>query len=261
MGNDGLGRLDGRVAVVTGGLGGIGGEIAAALGERGARVVVTHREDADSDEVAQRVAAITPAPVLTVGIDLQSVATIAPAVDQITRDAGPIAVLVNNAGTNVQQDALDVDEATWDEIQDVNVKGLFFLSQAVARTMVAAAEPPDGGYSIVNVASQMGLVGFYRRAAYCASKAAVVNLTRVLAIEWAAHHIRVNAVAPTFIRTPLSEPMLADESFAQLVAERSPMGVVGEPRDVAEGVVFLSTPAARLITGHTLAIDGGWTAW
>ena len=115
--------------------------------------------------------------------------------------------------------------------------------------------------AIVNIASQMGLVGLHRRAAYCASKAGVVNLTRVLAIEWAADRIRVNAVAPSFIQTPLAAPILADEEFREEVLRRTPLQRIGEPEDVAAGVLYLCSGASKLVTGHTLSIDGGWTAW
>ena len=118
-----------------------------------------------------------------------------------------------------------------------------------------------GDYVIVNISSQMGLVGYERRAAYCASKAAVVNLTRVLAIEWAQYGIRVNAVAPTFIETPLTAPMFQEPGFRKEVEARSPMGRVGEPKEVAEVIEFLCSDKASLMTGVTVPIDGGWTAW
>jgi 2-deoxy-D-gluconate 3-dehydrogenase len=258
--------LTGRVALVTGGAKGIGACVARVLADWGARVVLGVRPgQASSEAVNAVVTELTEvaggSDAFAVELDVRSAQDAGRAVEEILRRCGEIHILVNNAGVNVQQLALDVDEATWDLIIDTNLKGLFFTSQAVARAMVTQPAPDDMRYSIVNVASQMGLVGFARRAAYCASKAGVVNLTRVLAIEWAHAGIRVNAVAPTFVHTPLADAMLANESFRSEVLSRSPMARVGEPIDVANGVAYLCSSASRLVTGHTLVIDGGWTAW
>jgi NAD(P)-dependent dehydrogenase (short-subunit alcohol dehydrogenase family) len=140
-------------------------------------------------------------------------------------------------------------------VQDVNLKGLFFLSQRVARRMKGS-----GGGRIVNIASQNGVIGYYKRAAYCSSKAGVVNLTRVLALEWAEHGINVNAVGPTFILTPLTQSTFDDPQMRQDLLGRIPLGRVGQPEDVVGAVVFLASPAAAMVTGHTLMVDGGWTA-
>jgi NAD(P)-dependent dehydrogenase (short-subunit alcohol dehydrogenase family) len=138
----------------------------------------------------------------------------------------------------------------------VNLKGVFFTAQAVAtKSMI-----PRGGGKIVNMASQMGVVGFTYRAAYCSAKAGVVNLTRVLACEWAKHAINVNAIGPTFVDTPLTRPMFEDKSFYNDVLGRIPLGRLGQPEDIVGAAVFLSSPASDLVTGHTLLVDGGWTA-
>ncbi len=140
---------------------------------------------------------------------------------------------------------------------DVNLKGLFFVAQAAGRRMRDQA--PSGG-SIVNIASQMGVVGYTKRAAYCSSKAGAVNLSRVLAFEWAEHAIRVNAVCPTFVETPLTRPMFEDAEFKADVFSRIPLGRLATPEDVAHAVVFLAGDGAAMITGHALLVDGGWTA-
>ncbi|MEE3262905.1 MAG: SDR family oxidoreductase, partial [Candidatus Latescibacterota bacterium] len=173
------------------------------------------------------------------------------AVDQL----GGVDILVNNAGVNIPADALDLEEKDWDQVQDVNLKGLFFLSQRCARHMRDA-----GGGRIVNMASINGVVGYYRRAAYCSSKAGVVNLTRVLALEWAQYDINVNAVGPTFILTPLTQSTFDDPQMREDLLKRIPKGRVGQPEDVVGAVVFLSSDASAMITGHTLLVDGGWTA-
>jgi 2-deoxy-D-gluconate 3-dehydrogenase len=248
--------LLGSTALVTGGGTGLGRAIAIALASHGADVALTELPgktelaEGTADEIralGRRAAAVA----LDV-TDLRSVGALVPAV---LHQLGRLDVLVNNAGLNIQRHALEVSEEDWDRVLDVNLKGLFFCSQAVGRHMVG-----NGGGRIVNIASQMGLVGYWRRAAYCSSKAGVVNLTRVLAIEWAQHGITVNAIAPTFVLTPLTEPMFQDAAFKADVLSRIPLGRLAEPDDVANAAVYLASPAAKMITGQTLAVDGGWTA-
>jgi 2-deoxy-D-gluconate 3-dehydrogenase len=248
--------LSGRVAVVTGAGTGLGRAIALALAAHGADVAVTELPGKEglAEETAAEIAAVgRRGAVVTLDVtDAESLSGLVPAV---TRGLGRLDVLVNNAGLNIQRLAVDVTEEDWDRVVDVNLKGLFFCSQAAGRHMIA-----NGGGRIVNIASQMGLVGYWRRAAYCASKAGVVNLTRVLAIEWAAHGVTVNAIAPTFVLTPLTAPMFEDQAFKADVLARIPLGRLAEPDDVASAAVYLASPAARMVTGHTLAVDGGWTS-
>lgn len=248
--------LDGRAAVVTGGGSGLGRAIACALAAHGADVAVTElaARSAAAEETAAAIRALGRKSA-AVELDVTDLASIGRLVPAVLAGVGRLDILVNNAGLNIQRLALDVTEQDWDTVIDVNLKGLFFCSQAAGRHMIGS-----GGGTIVNIASQMGLVGYWRRAAYCSSKAGVVNLTRVLAIEWAQHGITVNAIAPTFVLTPLTAPMFEDEAFKADVLARIPLGRLGDPADVANAAVYLASPAAKMITGHTLAVDGGWTA-
>ena len=248
--------LDGKVAIVTGAGSGIGRAIAIAVAEAGADCVPTELPEkmADLEPVCD---AITKSgrKTLPLPLRLPDFLSMDSLVAETVQEMGRIDILVNNAGVNIPRDALELTEEDWDGMLDVNLKGLFFLSQRVAREMIKT-----GGGKIVNIASQNGVVGYYKRAAYCSSKAGVVNLTRVLAIEWAKCKINVNAVGPTFILTPLTQSTFDDPVLREDLLKRIPLGRVGQPEDVVGAVVFLASPAADLITGHTLLVDGGWTA-
>ncbi len=188
-------------------------------------------------------------------LDVTDVVGIREAVDAAVATHGRIDILVNNAGLGANHDALDVREADWDEMMAVNLKGVFFVSQAVGRHMV------DRGYGrIVNISSQAGLVGIRRHAVYSASKGGVNLLTKVLALEWAPHGLTVNAIAPTWIYTPGTAERLDDPAFLAEVLAQIPIGRVGTSADVAAAVVFLASRASGLVTGAILPVDGGWTA-
>lgn len=249
-------RLDGKVAVVTGAGSGIGAALAVAMAEAGADCIATELPDRLGllEPVCAQIRACGRR-ALPLPLALPALDSIAALVEGAVREMGRIDILINNAGVNIPRDALEVTESDWDRVLDVNLKGLFFMSQHVAREMIKT-----GGGRIVNIASQNGVVGYYRRAAYCASKAGVVNLTRVLALEWAQHQIRVNAVGPTFILTPLTQSTFDDPVLRADLLRRIPVGRVGQPEDIVGAVVFLCSPAAEMITGHTLLVDGGWTA-
>jgi NAD(P)-dependent dehydrogenase (short-subunit alcohol dehydrogenase family) len=166
---------------------------------------------------------------------------------------GRIDILVNNAGINVPRLALDVTEEDWDRVLDVNLKGVFFVAQAVAKRAMV----PQSAGKIINIASQNGVIGYFYRAAYCSSKAGVVNLTRVLALEWAQYHINVNAIGPTFLETPLTRPMFENAEFKADVLNRIPLGRIGKPEEVAEAVRFLVSEAASYVTGQVVRVNGG----
>jgi NAD(P)-dependent dehydrogenase (short-subunit alcohol dehydrogenase family) len=248
-------RLDGQTALVTGAGRGLGRHIALALAESGARVAVVSRNAEELAEVVGAAASIGALAEPFVA-DVTSVTAMAQLVANVEDRLGPIGILVNSAGTNIQQYAVDVDETSWDAVIDVNLRAAFFMCQAVARSMIA-----DGRSGrIVNIASQIGEVGFYKRAAYAASKGGLVHMSKVLALEWARNGIRVNCVGPTFVDTPLARQMLADPEIGDEVMRRIPIGRLGRPSEVAAAVVYLVSEGADLVTGHHLLVDGGWTA-
>jgi NAD(P)-dependent dehydrogenase (short-subunit alcohol dehydrogenase family) len=253
------GDLAGRTALVTGGGSGIGQATARALSAAGARVVVTELPDRlDLAQATVNELTTTGGDALALPLDVRDLDQIASCVAAaVEAGSGRIDVLVNNAGTNVRQPAFEVTEDAWDLVLDTNLKGLFFMAQAVGHVM--RDHTPPGG-SIVNIASIMGLVGYFDRAAYCSSKAGVVNLSRVLAIEWAPYEIRVNALCPAFVETPFTRAMLQDDAIKNDILRRTPSGRLMSPNEVAAAVVFLASPSSRMITGAAMTIDGGWTA-
>jgi NAD(P)-dependent dehydrogenase (short-subunit alcohol dehydrogenase family) len=244
-------RLDGKVALVTGASRGLGFGIAEALKGAGATVVGTSRDRKAASRVAGQMGSV---PVV---MDVTDVASVRAGVDLVASEYERLDILVNNAGLNVPQGVFDVDEENWDAVLDTNLKGAFFVAQAAARCMVAGGE----GGRIVNVASQAGVVGIEERSAYGASKAGVLLLTKVLAIELAPHGITANSVAPTFVSTELTRATLEDPDWRERILSRIPLGRVGEVEDVAAAALYLASPAAAMVTGHTLLVDGGWTAW
>ena len=252
--------LDGAVALVTGTGSGLGQATALALAAAGARPVITELPDRldRAEGTANMIRERHGGEATVVRLDVTSLESIAACTEAAASAyTGRIDVLVNNAGLNVPQMAFDVTEEAWDKVLDVNLKGLFFMAQAVGRRM--RDQQPRGG-TIINIASQMGLVGYVQRAAYCSSKAGVVNLTRVLAFEWAEYNVRVNSICPTFVETPLTRPMFEDPEFKADVYRRIPLGRLATPEDVAHAVAYLAGPGAGMVTGHALVVDGGWTA-
>jgi NAD(P)-dependent dehydrogenase (short-subunit alcohol dehydrogenase family) len=247
--------LDGQVALVTGASRGLGRAIALALANAGANVAIGLHDVARDHGVPAEIETLGRR-AMPVQMDVRDLGQIRAAVEAVVDHYGRLDILVNNAGIGPEAPAEEVIEENYDLTMDVNVKGTFFASQAAGRQMIR-----QGHGRIISLSSQAGFVALPTESVYCMSKAAIAHLTKCLAVEWGVHGITVNAVAPTFIRTPGTEPALADPAFERDTVERiAALHRIGEPMDVAGAVVFLASPAASLITGVTILIDGGWTA-
>jgi len=246
--------LQGQVAVVTGASKGIGYGLARALAHAGARVAVAARDMDALQGLADEIRA-EGGEALPVYLDVRDVSQIREVMQGVKDHFGQLDILVNNAGLGANHAAVDVTEDDWDTMMDVNLKGLFFCAQAAGRIML------ERGYGrIINMSSQASVVGIRDHAVYCASKGGVNQLTRVLALEWSARGVTVNAVGPTFIYTPGTAERLDNPDYLQGVLDRLPIGHVGTITDVAGAVIYLASPAAAMVTGTILLVDGAWTA-
>jgi 2-deoxy-D-gluconate 3-dehydrogenase len=249
--------LTGRVAAVTGANAGIGQGIALALAEAGADIAAIGRTPAD--ETAGRVHAFGRKCEL-VPADLSSIAPAESAIAAVVERLGRLDILVNNAGIIRRADALDFSEADWDAVIDTNLKAPFFLAQAAARHMVGWSSPGGQRGKIINIASMLSFQGGIRVPSYTASKSGLAGLTKLLANEWAARGINVNAIAPGYIATANTAALQADEARNRQILERIPEGRWGSPQDIGGAAVFLASSAADYVQGHVLAVDGGWLA-
>ena len=243
-------RLDGLQGVVTGASRGLGKGCALALAGAGADVTVIGRNQVDLDAVAEEIRAVGRKATV-IPIDVTNIGLFADKLGELSR----IDIFVNNAGTNRPQPFLSVDPETYDALMDVNLRGAFFAAQAAARMMVAA----KNGGSIINMSSQAGHRALRDRTVYSASKFGLEGLTKAMAFELAEHSIRVNAVAPTFVETPLASQFLQNKDFRNYVEGKIRLPRLGQVDDVAAAVLYLASPAASMVTGTSLLVDGGWT--
>jgi NAD(P)-dependent dehydrogenase (short-subunit alcohol dehydrogenase family) len=251
--------LSGRVAIVTGGASGIGLSTVELLAGAGAKVAVVDR----NAEAAEQALIKAGGDGIALAADVAEEAAVERATDAVMQKFGRVDILVNCAGIAIRRPAVEVSLADWDKVMAVNTTGSFLFSRAVARHMIAQRLDGRGnGGSIVQTASIMGFSGggLYPNISYQTSKGAVVNMTRALAVEWAPHNIRVNAVAPTWVKTPFISGLMEHPDLIKRIEAMTPLARLAEPEDVAAAILYLVGPAAGMVTGHTLFVDGGFLA-
>lgn len=247
-------ELKGQTVVVTGGSKGLGKDIALTFAELGANVAISGRNQETLDVTLEELRVHNPNCIAVAG-DLSDINEVKKLIDTAATQFGKIDVLVNNAGVNIAKPAMEVTEEDWDTVLNLNLKSAFFASQAAAKYMLA-----QNSGRIINIASQMAFVGYIKRAAYCSSKGGVVQMTKALAVEWAKHGIRVNAVAPTFVETEFTEKMFEDQAFKEDVNQRILLDGLSQPKDTSGAVLYLASNLSNFVTGETIKVDGGWTA-
>jgi NAD(P)-dependent dehydrogenase (short-subunit alcohol dehydrogenase family) len=247
--------LAGRTALISGAGRGIGRAAAEAMARAGADIVLVSRTRVELDEVAARIK--------DMGVRVQ--ASVCDITDTAQRNAvfatlPRLDIVVNNAGSNIPEPFVEVSEEHLDRLLNLNVRAAFLVAQAAARKMLEEPQRQQRGGSIINISSQMGHVGAPNRTVYCMTKHALEGLTKAMAVELAPQNIRVNSIGPTFIETPMTAPFFEKPEFRKWVFDRIPLGRLGQLDEVASTIVFLASPAASLITGASLLVDGGWTA-
>lgn len=246
--------LTGKVVMITGASKGIGYGLAKAMAHAGAKVAVAARNGESLSRLASEIRA-DGGDAAAFTLDVRNVAEIDSVVHRVKRHFGRLDILVNNAGIGANHPAVEVTEEDWDNTMDINLKGLFFCCQSAGKVMLA-----QGYGKIINMSSQASVVGIVDHAVYCSSKGGVNQLTRVLALEWSAKGVNVNAVGPTFTYTPGTAERLEDPVYLQGVLDRIPNRRLAGIGDVAGAVIYLASPASDMVTGTILLVDGGWTA-
>jgi NAD(P)-dependent dehydrogenase (short-subunit alcohol dehydrogenase family) len=247
--------LSNKVALVTGAATGLGQAIAVALAQNGADVAITDRQPERLEETESKIREFNRK-ICKVSVDVRDLDQIKKGVEQTERSLGSIDILVNNAGINRPMPGLEVTPENWDDHFDTNVRGGFFLAQAVAPGMMK-----KGWGRIIFISSQSGLIGIPGQPVYCATKGAVIQLTRTLGVEWAKHSITVNSIAPTFVETNLTRKRLQNADFLKFVTGKIPCGQLARPEHIAAAAVYLASNEAAMVNCETHCVDGGWTAW
>jgi NAD(P)-dependent dehydrogenase (short-subunit alcohol dehydrogenase family) len=248
-------KLNGRVAIVTGSKRGLGFVMAQALAEAGASVVVTSRTLEDAQQSASMIAEATGQHTLGLAVDVTRAEQVEAMVQDVVKEFGRIDILVNNAGINIRKPITEFDEESWDLVQNTNLKAPFLCARAVGRVM---KEQRYG--RVINLASMLGMVALPERGAYCSSKGGLIQLTKVLALEWAAYNITVNALCPGPFATELNTLVMNNPQANQFFLNHIALGRWGKPEELKGAIVFLASDAASFMTGANLVIDGGWTA-
>jgi 2-dehydro-3-deoxy-D-gluconate 5-dehydrogenase len=247
-------NLENKTAIVTGGNRGLGRAMALALADAGADVVIVGRDEQKNQQVVSEVQE-KGRKAISLSTDLRDITAIGNMVAEVVSQFGKVDILVNNAGVSHTERALDITERDWDKVMDLNVKSLFFCCQAAGRVM------KEQGYGkIINLASVAGAVGDLGIAPYTASKAAVINLTRSLALEWVRYGIQVNAIGPAYIETDMNTEELSNPKVRDRIVGKTPMRRLGEPDEIAGATILLASDASNYMTGQTIYVDGGWLA-
>ncbi|MEI8400796.1 MAG: SDR family NAD(P)-dependent oxidoreductase [Alcaligenaceae bacterium] len=248
-------RLDGQIALVTGAGRGIGATIARYLGEAGAEVVLLSRTLSELQTVAQQITEAGGRASIR-QCDVMDAKALRAIIDELPR----LDILVNNAGTNIPEPMIEVSDEHLDHLLNLNVRSCFIAAQAAVKKMLQDPERAKKGGSVIHISSQMGHIGSPNRTVYCTTKHAIEGLTKAMAIELAEHNIRVNSVAPTFVDTPLVRQVVNTDEKRAFLFSKIPLGHLAETEDIAAAVAYLASPAARMVTGTCLKVDGGWTA-
>jgi NAD(P)-dependent dehydrogenase (short-subunit alcohol dehydrogenase family) len=248
-------RLEGRRALITGGSKGLGRVMATALAEAGADVAICSRNLAECRETAAAISTATGRRAVPFALDVTRATDIDRSTTDIEQTFGPVDILINNAGVNVRGPADELSEADWDQVIDVNLKGPFLLARRLGPGMAAR-----GWGRIINMGSILSVIAIPGRAPYASAKAGLLNLTRVLALEWATRGVTVNAICPGPFATDMNKPLLNDPAKYAAFVAKIPMGRWGELHEIAGAAVFLASDAASYVTGSALFVDGGWTA-
>ena len=249
-------RLDGRVALITGGGRGLGAVIARALADAGADIALASRSASSCEGTASEIAAATGRKTHVFTGDVSVLEDVERMAGEVEAAMGSIDILVNSAGINIRGNAEQLSEADWDAVVDTNLKGPFLMCRAIGPRMAQR-----GWGRIINLASVLGTIALAGRAPYCSSKSGVLGLTRVLALEWAASGVTVNALCPGVFGTELNRPLMDDPVKYKEFVSRIPLARWGELHEIAGAALFLASPAASYVTGSAMYVDGGWSVW